>query len=185
MALRSRLNADPHEVLRIIDDMNKSDLSDEDDSASDEEGEISLAVTPDHSNSDIKTPRSSSLGRKEWRMESVPETYTVVVKVEAIDEANSKCHVTRDNAADPCIKYEVSEDWEAEINYEIVLRELLKLVRGGGNKKPPCHKKTPGSLSGAKKLSPSQRVKNSVSGEGQILAEANWNDGTRLFSAQP
>ena len=35
------------------------------------------------------------------RMESVPETYTVVVKVEAIDEANSKCHVTRDNAADP------------------------------------------------------------------------------------
>ncbi|KAI0215985.1 hypothetical protein LSAT2_031962 [Lamellibrachia satsuma] len=26
------------------------------------------------------------------------------------------------------IKYEVSEDWEAEINYEIVLRELLKLV---------------------------------------------------------
>jgi len=27
------------------------------------------------------------------------------------------------------IKYEVSEDWEAEINYEIVLRELLKLVR--------------------------------------------------------
>ena len=56
MALRSRLIADPHEVLRIIDDMNKSDLSDEDDSASDEEGEISLAVTLDHSNSDIKTP---------------------------------------------------------------------------------------------------------------------------------
>ena len=35
------------------------------------------------------------------RMESVPEMYAVIVKVEANDEANSKCHVTRDNAADP------------------------------------------------------------------------------------
>ena len=44
-SLRSRLIADPHEVLRIIDDMEDSELSNEDDCETDEEAEISLAVT--------------------------------------------------------------------------------------------------------------------------------------------
>ena len=55
MALRSRLIADPHEVLRIIDDMEDSELSNEDDSETDEEAEISLAVTPVHSDSETET----------------------------------------------------------------------------------------------------------------------------------
>ena len=55
MALRLRLIADPHEVLRIIDDMEDSELSNEDDSETDEEAEISLAVTPVHSDSETET----------------------------------------------------------------------------------------------------------------------------------
>ena len=55
MALRSRLIADPHEVLRIIDDMEDSELSNEDVSETDEEAEISLAVTPVHSDSETET----------------------------------------------------------------------------------------------------------------------------------
>ena len=47
--------ADPHEVLRIIDDMEDSELSNEDDSETDEEAEISLAVTPVHSDSETET----------------------------------------------------------------------------------------------------------------------------------
>lgn len=55
MVLRSQSIADLRKVLRIIDDMNESDLSNEDDNASDEECEISLAVTPDHLNSSTET----------------------------------------------------------------------------------------------------------------------------------
>ena len=61
MALRSRLIADPHEVLRIIDDMEDSELSNEDDSETDEEAEISLAVTPVHSDSVSETKTIDSI----------------------------------------------------------------------------------------------------------------------------
>ena len=55
MLLQSQSIPDLYKVLRIIDDINEGDLYNEDDNASDEECEISLAVTPDHLNSDTET----------------------------------------------------------------------------------------------------------------------------------